>query len=82
MEQVFFDGVATMKFCAGLVRINTFILPSTEEASDPAKFEPGPCLVTTPQGFAAMLAGFEDMASRLVESGVLTPEGSEEVQHG
>ena len=71
MEQVFFDGVDSIKFCAGLVRINTFTLLSTEEDSAPESTVAGPCLVTTPQGFAAMLYGFENMAEKLTENGVM-----------
>ncbi len=71
MERIFLDGIEQMQFTAGLVRISTFAYGAQAEDGKSALQEPGVCLVTTPQGFAAMLRGFEEMAAKLVEAGVL-----------
>lgn len=68
-KQLFIDGVRTVHFVGGMVRLDTFVL-QPQAGGEPAQEDAGQ-LVMTPQAFVSALEAMRQLAARLAEAGVL-----------
>ncbi len=68
MENSYIDGISQIHFVNNMVRLDTFVLEPKQDA-EPEQVRAGQ-IVMTPQGFLSALNAMQQLADRLVESGV------------
>lgn len=68
-SEQFIDGFQQVHFLGGMVRIDTFRL-TPHEGEEPRQ-EPAGQIIMTPQGFVTALNAMQQLADKLVESGIL-----------
>ena len=68
MASKYIDGISQIHFLNNMIRLDTFVLSPTSGA-DPQQVPAGQ-IVMTPQGFLSALGAMQQLADKLVESGV------------
>ncbi len=68
MGSKYIDGISQIHYLNNLIRLDTFVL-SPSSGSEPDQVPAGQ-IVMTPQGFLSALGAMQQLADKLVESGV------------
>ena len=73
MGSKYIDGISQVHFLNNLIRLDTFVL-APSAGSEPEQ-KPAGQIVMTPQGFLSALGAMQQLADKLVESGVFQKVG-------
>ncbi len=68
MSSKYIDGISQIHFLNNMIRLDTFVL-APASGSEPEQVPAGQ-IVMTPQGFLSALGAMQQLADKLVESGV------------